>query len=74
MPLMSETGLKQEILKIQQQNEKTHEMLKTLTTEFRLALGQVLENQEIAKPIQDRVLEFTDEWFGTKFREIGFSQ
>lgn len=81
MPLMNEIGLKQEILKVQQQNEelkqeikKIHDVLSTTRTEFGIALGKVLENQELAKPIQDRILEFTDEWFGTKFRDIGFPQ
>ena len=81
MVLINETGLKQEILKVQQQNEELKQELKkiqnvltAIRTEFGIALGKVLVNQELAKPIQDRIFEFTDEWFGTKFKEVGFPQ
>ena len=70
MPLMNEIGLKQEILKVQQQNEelkqetkKNYDGIATIQTEFRIALGKVLENQELTKPIQDRILEFTQTSF-----------
>lgn len=81
MPAISEIGLRKELQKVQEQNEEIKQKqdqilndLKSVKTEFGIALGQVLKNQDIAKPIQDEILKFTDEWFGTKFTYYGFPQ
>jgi len=81
MPTISDLASRQNLQKIQEQNEEIKQKLdqiqnnfKSMKTEFGIALGNVLRNQELAKPIQDEILKFTDEWFGTKYNEYGFPQ
>jgi len=71
MVLVMPRNLGQQITELQQKVDTLLKLLQSFKTESGMALGKILENQNIDKPTSDMIIHLHDDWFDTKYADYG---
>ncbi len=81
MPLLIPTNLSQQLSELREKNQvleqkidKLQKTMDSFRSESGIAIGKILEDQNIGKPVRDLIIRFYDEWFGTRYGDLGLSK